>query len=58
VRYCNNHSMHYDSKEFLEYVSKLFRENATGSLEISESVTIKLELRIRNAVFATGGQLN
>ena len=46
VRYCNNHSTRYDGKEYLESVSKLRRkENATGSLEIGESVTIKTKSR-------------
>ena len=51
VRYCNNHSTRYDGKEFLESVSKLRREeNATGSLEIGESVTIKTKSRLWKAV--------
>ena len=51
MRYCNNHSIRYDGKEFLESVSKLRRkENATGSLEIGESVTIKMKSRLWKAV--------
>ena len=51
VRYCNNHSTRYDGKEFLDSVSKLHRkENAAGSLEIGESVTIKTKSRLWKAV--------
>ena len=51
VRYCNNHSTRYDGKEFLESVSKLRRkENATWSLEIGESVTIKTKSQLWKAV--------
>lgn len=44
VRYENNGSAHYDGKEFLESISKLRREkNTIGSLQISESVMIKMK---------------
>ena len=44
VRYENNGSAHYDGKKFLESVSKLCREkNTIGSLQISESVMIKMK---------------
>ena len=42
VRYVDNGSARYDSKEFQELLSKIRREkNATGSLKTGETVTIK-----------------
>ena len=50
VRHENNGSEHYDGKEFVESISKLHRENTTGSLQIGESVMIKTKLRLWKAV--------
>ena len=48
---CNNHSTRCDSKVLLESVSKLCKEEiSTGSLEIGESVTIKMKSRLWKAV--------
>ena len=44
VRYENNGSERYDGKEFVESISKLHRENTTGSLQTGESVMIKTKL--------------
>ena len=42
--------MRYDGKEFLESVSNLRREKATGILQFGKSVTIKSKLRLWTAV--------
>ena len=52
------HLTRFDSKMFLESISKLHRENVTGSLEISESVTSKMTMKSRYCKFVTRGQLN
>ena len=50
VQYCNDHSTCYDSKESLEFISKLRREeSAAGSLEISASVTTETQSQLWKA---------
>ena len=50
MRCCNNYSTCYHGKEFLEFVSKLHREeNMAGSLEIGDSVTIKTKSQLWKA---------
>ena len=45
--YKDSGSVHYNGKEYVESLSKVRREkSATGALQISESVTVKMKSRV------------
>ena len=51
IRYEDNGSVRYDGKEYIVSLSKVRREkSATGVLQIGESVTVNMKLRVWKAV--------